>query len=90
MSISEDQGSTNNYSKTTLMEGNFVDYHELDILEAEIDPLRLNSFKGEIIDSKEWPYKSKISITHDKHTRSQYQIDSSHTKLSFSILWLTS
>lgn len=90
MSVSEDQSSTHNYSKTTFMEGNFVDYHEMDMMEAEIDPARLESFKGEICDPKAWPFKSKISITHDKHTRSQYRFDGSHSKLSFSTIKITS
>lgn len=90
MSVSEDQSSTHNHSKTTFMEGNPVNYHQIDLLDDEVDQARVKSFKPEMVDAKAWPYKSKISTTHDKHTRSQYQVNASHTKLSYGMLAVTS
>ena len=40
MSVSEDQSSTHNYSKTTFMDGNPVNYHEIDLMDVEVDQAR--------------------------------------------------
>lgn len=84
MSVSEDQSSTHNYSKTTYMDGPYVNYHDIEAMDYEVDPERVKAFNSEIYNSASWPSKAQISTVHDKNTRTQYHIDTSHTKLSFS------
>lgn len=81
-----DPSSTFNESKTTEMSSNMVNYNELEMMSEEIDQDRINTFQTDVNIEQGWTLKGRLTTVQDKDDRTQYQINSSRTRLSYSTM----
>lgn len=81
-----DPSSTFNESKTPEMSSNMVNYNELEMMSEEIDQDRINTFQTDVNIEQGWTLKGRLTTVQDKDDRTQYQINSSRTRLSYSTM----